>query len=57
MTLTLLVPTGTSTAGVRSRPVPLAPVTDDCVLRARLVAGDDRALATVVAEFGASCAG
>ncbi len=52
MTLTLLAPTGTPAAGVRSRPVPLAPVTDDCVLRARLVAGDDRALATVVAEFG-----
>lgn len=52
MTLTLLAPSGAAAAGVRSRPVPLAPVTDDCLLRDRLIAGDDRALATVVAEFG-----
>jgi hypothetical protein len=28
MTLTLLAPTGTPAAGIRSRPVPLAPVTE-----------------------------
>ena len=28
MTLTLLAPTGTLAAGIRSRPVPLAPVTE-----------------------------
>jgi RNA polymerase sigma factor (sigma-70 family) len=52
MTLTLLAPSGTPLAAVRSRPVPMAPGFDDRVLRDRLVAGDERALAVVVGEFG-----
>ena len=52
MSLTLVAPAPVPAAAVRSRPVPGAPVTDDRLLRDRLVAGDDRALASVIEEFG-----
>ena len=53
MTLTLLAPPGTPAVAVPSRTVPVGGVSDDGLLRDRLVAGDERALATVVGEFGA----
>ena len=53
MTLTLLAPPGTPAVAVPSRTVPVAGVSDDGLLRDRLVAGDERALAIVVGEFGA----
>ena len=52
MTITLLAPSGTPLAAVPSRPVTAVTGTDDRLLRDRLVAGDERALATVVSEFG-----
>jgi RNA polymerase sigma-70 factor (ECF subfamily) len=52
MTVTLFAPSGTPFAAVRSRPVTAVTGTDDRLLRDRLVAGDERALATVVSEFG-----
>jgi len=52
MSLTLVAPAPAPVPAVRSRPVPGAPVTDDRLLRDRLVAGDDRALASVIEEFG-----
>ncbi len=53
MTLTLLAPPGTPAVAVPSRTVPVAGLSDDGLLRDRLVAGDERALAIVVGEFGA----
>lgn len=52
MSLTLVAPAPVPAAAVRSRPVPGAPVTDDRLLRDRLAAGDDQALASVIEEFG-----
>ncbi len=52
MALTLLAPTPAPVPAVRSRPVPVASATDDRLLVDRLAAGDDRALAAVVDEFG-----
>lgn len=52
MTMTLVAPTGDPVPAVRSRPVPVAPATDDRLLVDRLLAGDDRALASVIEEFG-----
>jgi RNA polymerase sigma-70 factor (ECF subfamily) len=52
MTITLLAPSGTPFAAVPSRAVTAVTGTDDRLLRDRLVAGDERALATVVSEFG-----
>jgi RNA polymerase sigma-70 factor (ECF subfamily) len=52
MTITLLAPSGTPFAAVPSRLVTAVTGTDDRLLRDRLVAGDERALATVVSEFG-----
>lgn len=52
MSLTLVAPAPAPVPAVRSRPVPGAPATDDRLLRDRLVAGDDRALASVIEEFG-----
>ncbi len=52
MSLTLVAPAPAAVPAVRSRPVPGAPATDDRLLRDRLVAGDDRALASVIEEFG-----
>jgi RNA polymerase sigma-70 factor (ECF subfamily) len=53
MTVTLFAPSGTPLAAVPSRFVPVGGVEDDRLLRDRLVAGDERALAVVVGEFGA----
>ncbi len=52
MSLTLVAPAPVPAAAVRSRPVPGAPATDDRLLRDRLAAGDDQALASVIEEFG-----
>lgn len=52
MAVTLFAPSGTPTVGVPSRLVPVAPTRDERLLRDRLLAGDERALASVVGEFG-----
>ncbi len=54
MTLTLFAPSGTLlAAAVPSRAVPGVGGSDDRLLRDRLVAGDERALAAIVGDFGA----
>ena len=54
MTVTLFAPSGTPLAvAVPSRAVPSGGVSDDRLLRDRLVAGDERALAAIVGDFGA----